>query len=291
MRRMAALIALAAVLAGCPARKKAEGTKPAGALQVHDVQVALLIPPKTMVPGLTPAAVEARVKKKIAASPALAMAASKGEGTYQLRVQLGVGSDPDHVAGGGMVLVCSAKGDSAVMGGYTLQATTAAPLTDLAGATIAGRAWEALDSVMGDVLYQASLVRATPEQLVKALAVKDVERLVAAVGVVANRKIKAAQGALVKLLHHKEQRISDRAVGALVALGDPSVVKHLTRLAKFSDTERMAKVLDAIGTLGGKEATQYLEFVATGHEDEDIRNMASEALQRMARAGKQKTRR
>ena len=32
-----------------------------------------------------------------------------------------------------------------------------------------------------------------------------------------------------------------------------------------------------------KEAKDYLEFVAVGHEDADIRNLAREALQRMQR--------
>ncbi len=162
MRRTVTMMALAALLAGCPARKKAEAPKKSETLQVHRVEVRLLIPPKVKVPGLTRATVEARVKKKLSSSRALTMAAAKADGTYLLQVQLGVGSDPDQVTGGGMVLVCSARGETGVMGGFSLQATVAAPLEDLKGATIAARAWQALDSVMGDVVYQASLVLAPP---------------------------------------------------------------------------------------------------------------------------------
>jgi hypothetical protein len=45
----------------------------------------------------------------------------------------------------------------------------------------------------------------------------------------------------------------------------------------------MGKVLDAIGSLGGREAEEYLGFVAETHDDEDIRGMAKEALERLHR--------
>ena len=65
--------------------------------------------------------------------------------------------------------------------------------------------------------------------------------------------------------------------------GDRRAVRALTRLAKFSDTERMAKLIDGVATLGGKEARAYLDFVAGGHPDADIRNLAREAIARSRR--------
>lgn len=292
------LALLAALTGGCPAkdapqqgRKNAGRSSPAaGPLQVHQIKVDLQMPPRMKIKGLTDAAVTTRVKEMIGRTPALAMTANRGAGTHALWVQMGIGPDPDKLPGEGLVFVCAARlraPDS--MDGMVLQASVAAPLKQEGGHQ--KRAWAALDSVLGDMGYQAGLARAPVARLVKALAVKDPGRLEAAVEIVAVRRVKEAMGPLVKLLKHKEQRISDRAIGALVAIGDPGAVKHLTRLAKFSDTEQMAKVLDAIGALGGKEARQYLEFVASGHEDEDIRSMAKEALDRMTRSQKQKTRR
>jgi len=66
-----------------------------------------------------------------------------------------------------------------------------------------------------------------------------------------------------------------------VAIGDRRAVSALTRLTRFRNTEKMAKIIDGIGTLGGREAREYLELVASGHEDADIRNMAAEALARL----------
>jgi HEAT repeat protein len=135
-----------------------------------------------------------------------------------------------------------------------------------------------------DVLYQARLVIGPPARLAQALRErKDTARLAAAVEIAGLRRAREAVPALIELLRHQDEQISDRAIGALVAIGDRAAVKPLTRLSSFQDTARMAKVLDAIGSLGGQEARDYLEFVSSGHEDADIRNLAAEALERMSR--------
>jgi hypothetical protein len=49
------------------------------------------------------------------------------------------------------------------------------------------------------------------------------------------------------------------------------------------DRREMRKILDAIAMLGGQEAAEYLSFVADAHEDEEIRQMAKQALERLKR--------
>ena len=298
MDRYLKIALLAALVAGCPARDKSRQAgeakartqmSPVGPLGVHQIKVNLRIPPVAKITGLTVASVQARVKKKIGSAPVMTMTANKGADTYRLWIQMGVGADPEQPAGEGLVLLCSARAEMlGAVDGVVLQASAVAPLGQKGGH--ATRAWTTLDTVLGDILFQAGLARAPVARLVKALAVKDPRRLEAAMDIVAVRRAGEALEPVARLLKHKDPRISDRAIGALVSMGNPAAVKHLTRMTKFSDTERMAKVLDAIGALGGKEARQYLEFVASGHEDEDIRNMAKEALDRMERAQKKKTR-
>ena len=43
------------------------------------------------------------------------------------------------------------------------------------------------------------------------------------------------------------------------------------------------KILDAIATLGGREAQEYLSFVAETHDDAEIRAMAKAAIERLSR--------
>ena len=49
------------------------------------------------------------------------------------------------------------------------------------------------------------------------------------------------------------------------------------------DRREMRKILDAIALLGGDEAADYLGFVADGHEDPEIRALATAARQRLLR--------
>jgi hypothetical protein len=212
--------------------------------------------------------------------------AQAAPGGYRLALELGVGERPgDEGDAPGRVVLASLRGS--VPGsseGAELQASTVKPLPrgtrDEPGAVR-----KIVDVLVDDVLYQGRLAVGPPQSLVVALGErKDLARLAAAEEIAGVRRAREAVLALIELLQHKDEQISDRAIGALVAIGDRRAVKPLTRLSRFEDTARMAKVLDAIGSLGGHEARDYLEFISTGHEDADIRNLAAEALERMNRA-------
>jgi hypothetical protein len=49
----------------------------------------------------------------------------------------------------------------------------------------------------------------------------------------------------------------------------------------MKDRREVRKIIDALATLGGQEAADYLSFVADAHEDEEIRTMAKAALLRL----------
>jgi hypothetical protein len=55
-------------------------------------------------------------------------------------------------------------------------------------------------------------------------------------------------------------------------------VRPLTEVAKFQDVIDLPKVLDALATIGGPEARAYIEFVASGHESSEMRDLAKQAL-------------
>lgn len=102
-----------------------------------------------------------------------------------------------------------------------------------------------------------------------------------AIQVVAERRLRGAVPALIGLLASDDQTLRDRALGALVAIGDRRAVKPVTRLARFDDTANLPKVIDALGSLGGGEARAYLEFIVSGHDDPDMRELARDALRRL----------
>ncbi|MCB9557578.1 MAG: HEAT repeat domain-containing protein [Deltaproteobacteria bacterium] len=118
-----------------------------------------------------------------------------------------------------------------------------------------------------------------------ALRAKDPETRAWAVEVAGFYRLRHAVPLVIERLRDKQRSVADTAIGALVAIGDRQAVKSLTALAEFRDTERLAQLIDAIGQLGGSEARGFLEFIAGGHEDADLRRMAQQALARMARQG------
>jgi hypothetical protein len=247
-------------------------------LTITKVEVFDRTPPPDRVAGLTEEKVRGWVTRKLEAASALKLADQPGKKDgYQLKVELGVGRKQE----GWALLIAARAAAPDDLEGIALQANA---VRSVNAKPELGQMRHAVETAMADIAYQARLVVGDEAALVRALAQeKEAARLAAAVEIAAVRRVKRTVPALIKLLTHRDARVADRAIGALVAIGDRRAVKPLTRLSKFSDTEKMAKLIDGIGSLGGSEAKEFLEFVESGHEDADIRNLAAEALERMKR--------
>jgi hypothetical protein len=104
-----------------------------------------------------------------------------------------------------------------------------------------------------------------------------------AIHLAGERREKQAVPSLTKLLKSDDHDLRDAAIGALGAIGDVRAVRPLTEVAQFRDIAELPKILDALARIGGDEARAYLEFVASGHESPEIRDLAKQSLERMAR--------
>jgi hypothetical protein len=104
-----------------------------------------------------------------------------------------------------------------------------------------------------------------------------------AVRMVGERKMKGAADELLALLDDPDEATRDAALGALVELRERRAVGVLASQKSMRDRREMRKILDAISVLGGSEAAEYLAFVADGHDDPEIRTMASQARARLLR--------
>lgn len=80
----------------------------------------------------------------------------------------------------------------------------------------------------------------------------------------------------------EDPMVRDRAVEALVELGDQRAVDRLAREARFDDHAFLRAVIGAVVELGGGDARDYLEFLASGHPEQDIRVRAAEGLERLS---------
>jgi hypothetical protein len=104
-----------------------------------------------------------------------------------------------------------------------------------------------------------------------------------AIRVAGERKMRDEVPALLVLLDNPNETVRDAALGALIQIGDRRAVTELTKTRSLRDRREMRKIIEAIATLGGDEALDYLSFVAATHDDEEIRALAAAAKERLQR--------
>ena len=138
----------------------------------------------------------------------------------------------------------------------------------------------AVDDLLAAYVARQKLWSADRQALHAALTAPGEMRL-EAIRVAAARRLLDEVPTLVALLSDDEEAIRDAALGALVELRDPRAVPALTKAKSMKDRREVRKIIDALATLGGQEAADYLSFVADAHEDEEIRTMAKAALLRL----------
>jgi hypothetical protein len=141
-----------------------------------------------------------------------------------------------------------------------------------------GNAEHAVRDCVAGVGARVKLAAGDAKAIVAALDGADDDLRQEAVRLAADRRDRAAVPSLIRQLKSDDGATRDRAIGALAAIGDRRAVRPLTEVAKFNDLMDLPKVLDALATIGGPEARAYLEFVASGHDNAQMRELAKQAI-------------
>jgi hypothetical protein len=141
--------------------------------------------------------------------------------------------------------------------------------------------------VAGDLVDELGarrrLATGAPEAVAAALHADGGSLRLEAIRIVGERKLTGQGPALIALLNDPDETTRDAALGALIRLGDRKAVSELTRTRSLRDEREMRKIIEAISILGGEEADDYLSFVASSHDDEEIRAQAAAARARLER--------
>jgi hypothetical protein len=140
-----------------------------------------------------------------------------------------------------------------------------------------------LDDLLGTYIGRQQLWVGDPAHVRAALGADAGELRMEAIRAVAERRLAEEVPTLLRLLDAPDEPLRDAALGALVELRERQAVAVLTRQRDVRDRREMRKILDAIATIGGPEAKDYLAFIADGHEDEEIRKIAADARKRLER--------
>jgi len=81
---------------------------------------------------------------------------------------------------------------------------------------------------------------------------------------------------LIQALKHSEEKTRRAAGGALALIGDPRALAPLAQAAKASGSEGMYMSQQVIGIMAAQSVESILQFA--GHNDEELRRLATEAL-------------
>lgn len=122
-----------------------------------------------------------------------------------------------------------------------------------------------------------------PEAVHAALLADGGELREEAIHAAGQRQLRAEVPVLLKLLGDPDESTRDAALGALIAMHEQRAVSELTRTRSLRDRREMRKIIEAIAILGGREAQEYLSFVAQTHDDDEIREEAAAAKARLER--------
>jgi hypothetical protein len=143
----------------------------------------------------------------------------------------------------------------------------------------------ALESVAESLVARERLRRAPHEELLSVLSVgsEEVSTKIWALQLAADRGLREAVPAGMKALAHEDPEVRAAAISALVSLGDPRAVSALSKDVDFKDYEELRVIMEAVSAIGGSDAVEFLEYVATGHPDDDIRDRAKENVEQARR--------
>lgn len=150
-------------------------------------------------------------------------------------------------------------------------------------AIVAKLASRMVGDLTASYLARQRVWKANASEVRAALSVDAGELRMEAIRAIGERRLTSEVPALLKLLSSDEEAVRDAALGALVEMRERRAVGELAKQRSMRDRREMRKILDAIATLGGTEASEYLAFVADTHEDEEIKGMAKQALERLKR--------
>ena len=142
---------------------------------------------------------------------------------------------------------------------------------------------DALEVAGHGLAAQEALRQADDGAVLAALGSDDPDVVLWALDLCADRRLAPAFDRAVALLEARDPGVRGAALRFLVALRDPRAVEPLARRADFADPATMRQLVEAVSAIGGPDAIQFLEMVAGGHDDQDMRERAREGLERVGR--------
>jgi hypothetical protein len=268
-----------------------------------DIKVEVGVPPdEPSPPQLDSASLEAWLRARLLATGLFSAAGGDAGGTPRARVAARIGVEAVEAGGKGeartevALRLDDGRGEAADSLSFALEGrgserySVAAP--DRKGgppgpaprdAVVGELVQRVTGDLIDDYVARRQIAHGPPAAVHAALAADGGDLREEAIRAAGERKLRDEAPRLLQLLNDPDERTRDEALGALIALGDRRAVTELTRTRSLRDRREMRKIIEAIAILGGREADDYLSFVAATHDDDEIRAEAAAARARLER--------
>jgi hypothetical protein len=145
---------------------------------------------------------------------------------------------------------------------------------------------DGLGECLRDLDQALQIDAASAEELPKLLANKElgVAAIQRGLSRAREERISAAAEPARTLLGHDESRVALAAAATSVALRDEAAAAAMVAAAEQLSRQRawpeLVAMIAHLGDLGGAEPSRYLEALSEGHEQDEIKRLAAEALDR-----------
>ncbi len=137
------------------------------------------------------------------------------------------------------------------------------------------------DELVGALEGLFRIYRSDSEIWIRSLESAEPDEQVLAMRLLAEKKVVSAVPGVAELLGDPREVVAEEAADSLVKIGDESAVPLLIESIRRGDLRSEVRAIEAMGRIGGSEATAYLEMVSQGHEMPEVRRMSSDALKRL----------
>tara|TARA_R110002073_G_scaffold24260_4_gene81916 strand:+ start:2976 stop:3953 length:978 start_codon:yes stop_codon:yes gene_type:complete len=141
----------------------------------------------------------------------------------------------------------------------------------------------ATENLGESLVARERLRRSTHAELLSALSVglREPTMRIWGLQLAADRGLREAATAAARSLDTEDEALRSAATAALVAFRDPTTVAALIEGVDFNSYEELRVTMEAISAIGGDDAIEFLEFLASGHSDDEIRERAKQSLLRL----------
>ncbi|MBN2340029.1 MAG: hypothetical protein JXX29_09645 [Deltaproteobacteria bacterium] len=116
---------------------------------------------------------------------------------------------------------------------------------------------------------------------VAALASPEADEQILALELLKMNGEKSAAGKVVSLLDDPRTEVASAAAETASVVADESNVKEIIQIARRGGVEVEARCVEVLSKIGGPESVAFLEMLAVGHENRQMRELSFNALKRL----------